>query len=86
MKLYFTGSWNTKITKNTKKKVVTDMGEAEHCKKYSRDLMNISKKVRTPSFLSTRYMVVTEEGTCLFVDRVVPETTEHPMQPMVSFS
>ena len=62
------------------------MGEGEHCKKYSRYLMNISKKVRTPSFLSTRYMVVTVEGTCLFVDRVVPETTEHPMQPMVSFS
>ena len=53
-----TGSWNTntntntntKITKNTKKKVVTDMGEGEHCKKYSRDLMNISKKGRNPFF------------------------------------
>ena len=66
--------------------MVTDIGEGEHCKKYSRYLINISKKVRTPSFLSTRYMVVTEEGTCLFVDRVVPEATDHPTQSMVSFS
>ena len=50
LKWYFTGSWNTKITKNTKKKVVTDMGEGEHCKKYSRDLMNISKKGQNPFF------------------------------------
>ena len=33
-----------------KKKVVTDMGEGEHCKKYPRDLINISKKGQNPIF------------------------------------
>ena len=41
--------------------------------------MNTSgKKTRTPSFLSTSYVVFTEEGKCLFVDKVVPENTGHP--------
>ena len=65
--------------------MVTDMGEGEHCKKYPRDLINISKKGQTPSFLSNHcYVVATEEGTCLFIDNVVPENTEHPTQHMVS--
>ena len=42
------------------------------------------KKTRTPSFLSTSYVVVTEEGKCLFVDKVVPENTGHPTQQTVS--
>ena len=78
--------WNTKITTNTKKKVVTDMGEREYCKKYSIDLLIFQKKARTPSFLSTRCVVVTEEGTCFFVDEVVPENTKHLTQQMVNFS
>ena len=56
-------------------------------KKNSRDLIIFfSKKGTNPSLLSTRYVVVTEEGRCLFVKKVVPENTEHPMQQKVSCS
>ena len=33
--------------------------------------MDFSKKGKNPSFLSSHYVVVTEEWTCLFVDKVV---------------
>ena len=64
-----TGSWNTntntntKITKNTKKKVVTDMGEGEHCKKYSRDLMNISAYFQTKRGLVFIQLSVTRDNS-----------------------
>ena len=61
------------------------MGEGEHCKKYSRDLMNISKKGQNP-FFSIYSLYGCYRTRDMFVDRVVPETTEHPTQPMVSFS
>ena len=38
------------------------------------------EKGQNPSFLYTPYVVVTEEGRCLFVRKVVPENTGHPMQ------
>ena len=60
------------------------MGGSEYCKKYLRDLMDFSKKGKNPSFLSSRYVVVTEEWTCLFVDKVVLKNTEHPTQEMVA--
>ena len=44
------------------------------------------KKGQNPSFLYTPYAVVTEEGRCLFVRKVVPENTGHPMQQKVSCS
>ena len=44
------------------------------------------EKGQNPSFLYTPYVVVTEEGTCLFVEKVVPENTGHPMQQKVSCS
>ena len=46
--------------------------------------MDFSKKGKNPSFLSSRYVVVTEEWTCLFVDKVVLKNTEHPTQEMVA--
>ena len=62
-------------------KVVTDKGEGDKYKKNSRDLIIFfSKKARTLLFLYTPYVVVTEEGRCLFVRKVVPENTGHPMQ------
>ena len=68
-------------------KVVTDKGEGDKCKKNSRDLIIFFfEKGRNPSFLYTPYVVVTEEGTCLFVEKVVPENTGHPMQQKVSCS
>ena len=39
-----------KLQQIRKKKVVTDMREGEHCKKYPRDLINISKKGQNPIF------------------------------------
>ena len=44
------------------------------------------EKGQNPSFLYTPYVVVTEEGRCLFVEKVVPENTGHPMQQKVSCS
>ena len=68
-------------------KVVTDKGEGDKCKKNSRDLIIFfSKKGQNPSLLSTRYVVVSEEGTCLFVEKVVLENTGQPMQQKVSCS
>ena len=46
--------------------------------------MDFSKKGKNPSFLSSRYVVLTEEWTCLFVDKVVLKNTEHPTQEMVA--
>ena len=46
--------------------------------------MDFSKKGKNPSFLSSHYVVVTEEWTCLFVDKVVLKNTEHPTQEMVA--
>ena len=55
--------------------------------KNSRDLIIFFfEKGQNPSFLYTPYVVVTEEGTCLFVEKVVPENTGHPMQQKVSCS
>ena len=42
--------------------------------------MDFSKKGKNPYFLSSRYVVVIEEWTCLFVDKVVLKNTEHPTQ------
>ena len=68
-------------------KVVTDKGEGDKCKKNSRDLIIFFfEKGQNPSFLYTPYVVVTEEGRCLFVRKVVPENTGHPMQQKVSCS
>ena len=55
-------------------------------KKFKRLDNFFSKKARTLLFLYTPYVVVTEEGRCLFVRKVVPENTEHPMQKKVSCS
>ena len=44
------------------------------------------EKCQNPSFLYTPYVVVTEEGRCLFVRKVVSENTGHPMQQKVSCS
>ena len=48
--------------------------------------MIFSKKGQNPSFLSIRYVVVTEERISLFVDKIQPENTEHPTQQTVSCS
>ena len=67
-------------------KVVTDKGEGDKYKKNSRDLIIFFRKRPEPFFLYTPYVVVTEEGRCLFVEKVVPENTGHPMQQKVSCS
>ena len=69
-------------------KVVTDKGEGDKCKKDSHLTLDnfFFEKGQNPSFLYTPYVVVTEEGRCLFVKKVVPENTEHPMQQKVSCS
>ena len=68
-------------------KVVTDKGEGDKYKKNLRDLIIFFfEKGHNPSFLYTPYVVVTEEGRCLFVRKVVPENTGHPMQQKVSCS
>ena len=55
-------------------------------KKFKRLDNFFSKKGLNPSLLSTRYVVVSEEGRCLFVEKVVLENTGHPMQQKVSCS
>ena len=60
------------------------MGGGEQCKKYLRDFMDFSQKGKNPSFLSSRYVVVAEERTCLFVDKVVLKNTEHPTLEMLT--
>ena len=46
--------------------------------------MDFSKKGNNPSFLSSCSVGVTEEWTCLFVDKFVLKNTEHPTQEMVA--
>ena len=46
--------------------------------------MDFSKKGKNPSFLSSYYVVVTEERTCLFVDKVVLKNIEHPTLEMLT--
>ena len=55
-------------------------------KKFKRLDNFFSKKGLNPSLLSTRYVVVSEEGRCLFVEKVVLENTGHPKQQKVSCS